>query len=131
MVRFKIMGQGSYSRRTGGVKAVCCCDLFWMERLDIGFVPEAVPVNDGIPVPCRELIYDAREQQIIPFASFVAVIAIEVEAHSGNGHNFLNLQVLQSPMSKWMLPARPGTNIQIDASRRSIAVDHLMILSID
>src|SRR5205085_5240644 len=54
---------------------------------DVGFVPEAIAVDDGIPKPCRKLIDGACEQQIIRFAFVVSVIAIEIEMHAGHGRN--------------------------------------------
>ena len=115
---------------TGDVKSVRSRVLIWTDGLDVGLMPEAVPVDNGIPMPrLRKLTYYASEQQMVAPAFIVSVIRIEIEVHSGNGHNILSFQVLQSALGKGMLSARPGTRIKIDPSRWSIVLGHLLARS--
>jgi hypothetical protein len=90
-------------------------------------MPKSVAVNNGIPISgFWKLINHAYEQQIVPLALVVSVIAIEIQAHSGSRLNFFRFQVRHSGLGERMLPARPGTRIEIDPSRWSIARRHLL-----
>ena len=114
----------------GDVKGVRRRVLIWTDGLDVGLMPEAVPVDNGIPMPpLRKLTYYASEQQIVALAFIVSVIRIEIEVHSGNGHNIFSFQVLQSALGKGMFSAMPGTRIKIDPSRWSIVLGHLLVRS--
>ena len=90
-------------------------------RLDIGFMPEALAVNDGIPIICLwKLIDYASKQQIVLFAFVVCIIAVEIEVHSGNRYDFFDCKVLYRASGERMLSTGPGARIQIDSLCRSI-----------